>query len=160
MFKKIMWVFISLFLLIQIIRPNQKNPAVDPTVDFVNVAKPPTEVFTILKNACYNCHSFESKYPWYAQIAPVSWWISNHIEAGRENLNFSTFGNLPPGEGAEVLGECAEAVQEGEMPLSSYTWLGLHPGANLSESQRNLLVQWLNANGGEGGKSEGNDDDD
>ncbi len=161
MFKKIAWVVVSLFLLIQFIRPDQKNPVVNATIDFQNVANSPAEVLLILRNACYDCHSFETKYPWYTQIAPVSWWLANHIREGREHLNFSEFGKLPPGDRAETLGEAAEAVQEGEMPLPSYTWLGLHPEANLTAAQQRLLVEWLNANGGEGGdrgvESEEND---
>ncbi|MDO8368751.1 MAG: heme-binding domain-containing protein [Saprospiraceae bacterium] len=160
MFKKIAWVLLGLFLIIQFFRPSRTSPVLNPAVDFANVAEPSIEVLSILKNACYNCHSFESKYPWYAQIAPVSWWVANHIEEGREKLNFSEFGNLSRGDRAEVLEEASEEVQEGEMPLSSYTWLGLHPEANLSESQRNLLVQWFNANGGEAVKTENKNGDD
>ena len=160
MLKKIAWVLAELFLLIQFVRPNQTNPTVDSSVDFQNVAAPPTEVLSIMRNACYDCHSFESKYPWYAQVAPASWWLVSHIEEGREHLNFSEFGKLPPGERAEALGEAAEAIQESEMPLPSYTWFGLHPEANLSSAQRNVLVQWLEANGGEEtGRETGKDGD-
>lgn len=164
MFKKILWVIGGLFLLAQFVRPNQKNPTVAAADDFQNVVNPPAEVLTIVKNACYDCHSFETKYPWYSRIAPVSWWLADHIEEGREHLNFSTFGQLAPGDRAEALGEAAEAVQEGEMPLPSYTWLGLHPEADLSAAQLNTLVQWFNANGGEGneagGAASGEKDDD
>lgn len=164
MFKKMLWVFGALFVLAQFVRPDQKNPSVVAADDFQNVANPPAEVLTILKNACYDCHSFETKYPWYSQVAPVSWWLANHIGEGRDHLNFSTFGQLAPGDRAEALGEAAEEVQEEEMPLSSYTWLGLHPEADLSAEQLNTLMQWLNANGGEGNveggaNGEQNDDD-
>ena len=153
MFKKFLWVLAGMLLLAQFVRPSQENPAVDVAADFQNVSNPPVEVLSILKDACYDCHSFETTYPWYAEMSPVSWWLANHIQEGREHLNFSTFGRLAPGERSEQLGEAAEAVQEAEMPLPSYTWLGLHPDAKLSESQRNTLVQWLNANGGEGGET-------
>ena len=159
MYKKMIWVLVSLIVLAQFIRPSHKNPAIDATVDFQNVSNPPAEVLTILKNACYDCHSFETKYPWYTQISPVSWWLANHINEGREHLNFSTFGQLASGDRAKALGEAAETVQEGEMPLSSYTWFGLHPEANLSAAQRNTLIQWLNANGGEAGNEEKGGDD-
>ncbi|MFN0176479.1 MAG: heme-binding domain-containing protein [Saprospiraceae bacterium] len=154
MLKKIAWSALVLLLLIQFIRPNQTNPLVNASLDFQTVANPPAEVLTSLKNACYNCHSFETKYPWYTQVAPVSWWLANHIEEGRAHLNFSEFDKLSPEDRTEALGECTEVLQEGEMPLPSYTWLGLHPEANLSESQRNYLVQWFNANGGEASNSE------
>ena len=160
MFKKILWVIAGLFLLAQFVRPNQKNPPVASADDFQNVVNPPAEVLTILKNSCYDCHSFETKYPWYSQVAPVSWWLADHIGEGREHLNFSIFGQLAPGDRAEALGEAAEAVQEGEMPLSSYTWFGLHPEADLSAAQLNTLVQWLNANSGEGNEAGSREKDD
>lgn len=160
MFKKIAWVLAGLFLLIQLVRPDQTNPTVDSAIDFQNVATPPTEVLSILKNACYDCHSFESKYPWYAQIAPASWWLMSHVEEGREHLNFSEFGKLSLGDRAEALGESAEAIQESEMPLPSYTWFGLHPEANLSDAQRNVLVQWLQANGEQESKAKDKNEND
>jgi len=161
MFKKIAWILAGLFLLIQFVRPDQKNPVVDSTLDFQNVAKPPAEVLSILKDACYDCHSFETKYPWYSQIAPVSWWLADHIEEGREHLNFSEFGKLAGEDLAEVMEEIPETVQEGEMPLPSYTWLGMHPEANLTAAQRDVVVQWFNASGGgENAEGRGSEDND
>ncbi|MBK6931741.1 MAG: heme-binding domain-containing protein [Saprospirales bacterium] len=144
--KKIFWLApLGALLAIQFIRPDMSNPPVDPAQDLAQVLQPPTEVQGILKDACYDCHSNETKYPWYSQIAPVSWWLAGHIREGREKLNFSTIGALPAGDRAESMSEAAEAVQEGEMPLNSYTWT--HASARLSDAQRNLLVNWLNANG-------------
>lgn len=144
--KKIFWLApLGAFLAIQLIRPEMSNPPVDPGQDFQQVYQPPSDVQAVLKTACYDCHSNETQYPWYSQIAPVSWWLSGHIREGREKLNFSTIGALPAGDRAEALGEAAEAVQEGEMPLNSYTWT--HPGARLSDAQRNMLVSWFEANG-------------
>jgi hypothetical protein len=160
MFKKVMWILGGMFVLAQFVRPGRETPAVDPALDFQRVANPPAEVQTILKNACYDCHSYETRYPWYAQIAPVSWFLADHINEGRDHLNFSTFGQLAAGDRAEALGEAAETIQEGEMPLPSYTWLGLHPEAKLSQDQQNLLLGWLQANGGEGRGAGGSDDDD
>ena len=161
MLKKIAWVLLVLFLIAQVIRPDQKNPAVVPAYDFKNVANPPTEVLDLLRAAYYDCHSIETRYPWYSQISPVSWWLANHVQEGREHLNFSEYGKLSVGDQAEVLGEAAEAVQEGEMPMASYTWIGMHPEAKLSSAQRNALITWLDANGGEkqGGEKQGGDDD-
>ena len=149
--KKIFWLAPLLLLLaIQLIRPNMKNPPVDPAQDLQAVANPPAEVMTVLKAACYDCHSNETKYPWYSQVAPVSWWVANHINEGREKLNFSTFGALSAKDRSEAMEESGEQVQKGEMPMESYTWM--HPEAKLSPDQRKLLEQWFNANGGEGGE--------
>lgn len=147
--KKIFWLAIpAALLVIQFFQPDMSNPPVDPAQDIQQVANPPAEVQSILKAACYDCHSNESAYPWYSRISPVSWWVADHINEGREALNFSTFGTLSPGDRAEALEEAAEKVNEGEMPLNSYTWM--HPEARLTAAQKDLLVGWLNASGGEG----------
>lgn len=150
--KKIFWLaLLGALLAIQLIRPDMTNPPVDRAQDFRQVMQTPAGVQSILEAACYDCHSNETKYPWYSQVAPVSWWVADHINEGREALNFSTFGALNAEDRAEALEESAEKVQEGEMPLDSYTWM--HPEAKLSAGQRDLLIKWLNANGGEGGKA-------
>ena len=74
---------------------------------------------TLLESACYDCHSYKTKYQWYSNIAPVSWWLGHNVEEGREHLNFSTWGNYPTEKAEHKLEECAEEVDEGEMPLNS-----------------------------------------
>ena len=81
--KKIILVVIAVFVIIQFIRIDKSNPQTNPTSDIINITNPPSEVKSILKNACYDCHSYETKYPWYAEIAPVSWLLKNHINDGR-----------------------------------------------------------------------------
>lgn len=156
--KKIFWLApLGALLAIQLIRPDTTNPVVDPAQDFRQVAQAPAEVQAIIEAACYGCHSNETKYPWYSQVAPVSWWVANHINEGREALNFSTFGALPANDRAEAMEESAEKVQAGEMPMDSYVWM--HPEAKLSVEQRNILLQWLDANGGEGGENNATEGD-
>lgn len=145
--KKIYWLApLGALLAIQFIRPNTTNPSVDPALDFRQVAHPPADVQGILEAACYDCHSDETRYPWYSQVAPVSWFVVNHIREGREKLNFSTYGALSMHDQGEALEEASENIQEGEMPLDSYVWM--HPEANLSATQRTTLLNWLNASGG------------
>lgn len=146
-------IILGVFIVIQFIRPGRSVPAVDPAQDIRQVLQPPAEVSSLLKDACYDCHSYETKYPWYSQIAPVSWWLANHINEGREQANFSTFGALSAEDRAEVLEEAAEYVGNGEMPLDSYTWM--HPEAKLNDGQRKLLVDWFNGAGGEGAQEVG-----
>ncbi|MEQ1744346.1 MAG: heme-binding domain-containing protein [Saprospiraceae bacterium] len=138
--KKILIALAGLLLAIQFIRPDRSVPAVDPAQDIRQVLRPPAEIATVLKNACYDCHSYEARYPWYAQIAPVSWWLAGHVNEGREHLNFNTFAALSASDRTEALEEIAEVVQEGEMPLKSYTWT--HGDARLSAEQRSALVAW------------------
>ena len=89
--------------------------------------------------ACFDCHSNQTKTPWYGKIAPMSWWLTNHVNDGRAALNFSEW-NKPQGEGAR---DAARTVQDGSMPPSYYTWLGLHSNAKLNAQQRAQLVAGL-----------------
>jgi hypothetical protein len=84
--------------------------------------------------------------------------LGSHVKEGREHLNFSTFGQLPTQDQSELMGEIGEVIQEGKMPLSSYTWA--HPKARFNPEQKNTLVNWLNQFGGakEGGAEEKEED--
>ncbi len=159
MLKKIFWALLAVLAIAQFVQPSFKNPPVEPSQTLETVAAPPAEALSILKKACFDCHSNETTWPFYAKISPVSWWIAGHVNEGREHLNFSEFGKLAPADRSEALGEAAEAVRDGEMPMRSYTIA--HPKAVLSASEKTVLLAWLEANGGEGGgesKSEGDDD--
>lgn len=96
----------------------------------------------LAERACFDCHSNQTEWPWYASIAPVSWLIQSHVEEGREALNFSAF--EPGQEGvAEAAGEASESVAKGEMPPRDY--LLMHPEARLTASERRALVAGLDA---------------
>ena len=162
-------VLIGAFLLLlfaQAIRPDRSVPATDEGLDYITLTQPPAAVADLLHNACYDCHSYQSEYPWYSQVAPVSWWIQNHIDEGREHLNFSIWGEYNAKKQAHKLEECWEEVGEKKMPLNSFTWA--HPEARLTSGQRQELVAWFKGSAGttEGAsgagaeESEGRDDDD
>lgn len=89
--KRILLGLVGLLLVIQFFRIDKTNPPVNQAKDFIKLSSPPAKVAQLLKDACYDCHSHETKYPWYTNIAPVSWWIKNHIDHGREHLNFSVW---------------------------------------------------------------------
>lgn len=99
-----------------------------------------SEVSNLLKAACYDCHSTEITYPWYSNVAPVSFWINDHIEDGSKHLNFSEWATYTAKRKRHKLEEVFEEVEEGEMPLESYTWL--HSEAQLTQEQVDLLVNW------------------
>lgn len=109
--------------------------------DFIVSEKPPKEVEVLLRKICYDCHSNQINYPWYSKIAPVSWWIKDHINVGREHFNFSEWGNYPQGKKAHKAEECWEEVEEGEMPLQSYTFI--HRDATLSDTDKALLINYF-----------------
>ena len=124
------------FLLMQVIPYRISNPSTrnEPTWD-----SPRTRALAV--RACYDCHSNEVKTPWYGKIAPVSWWLTNHVDEGRAALNFSDWKG-PGGEGAR---NAAETVRDGSMPPSYFTWLGLHSGAKLTPAEKQELANGLSA---------------
>lgn len=139
--KKILWAILALLVLIQFIRIDKDNPEADPAQDFIQVMSPPAAVADRLKASCYDCHSHHSRYPWYTNIAPVSWWIKGHINEAREHLNFSIWTTYEPDKAAHKLEECYEEVEEEHMPLRSYLWM--HPEARLTDEQRREMVEWF-----------------
>jgi hypothetical protein len=140
-FKKIAIGFIVLLLVIQVFRIDKTNPPVDVKNDFISTTNAPLAVGQILKTSCYDCHSNETRYPWYTNVAPLSWWVKDHINEGREELNFSEWKNYNAKKADHKLEECIEQIEEGEMPMYSYTLL--HSEAKLSEAQKKLLIDWF-----------------
>ena len=94
-----------------------------------------------MKAACYDCHSNKNVYPWYTYVQPVGWYVKNHIEEGKEHLNFSEFGNYTAEKQAHKLEESYELIEKGEMPLSSYTLI--HKEAVLTTEQQTNLVTYF-----------------
>lgn len=141
--KKIGIAFIVLFIVIQVFRINKTITPVNEQTDFMAVTQTNPEVATILKNACYDCHSNQPTYPWYTSVAPVSWWIKNHINEGSKHLNFSIWQTYTVKRKDHKLEECVEMIEEGEMPMNSYTWM--HPEAKLTDAQKQLLIDWFKA---------------
>jgi hypothetical protein len=135
---------IALLLLIQLFRIDKTIKPVDPQNDFIAITKPnDNEVTTLLKTACYDCHSSQPSYPWYTNIAPVSWWIKHHIDEGQHELNFSDWASYSEKRKHHKLEECIEMIEEGEMPMASYTWM--HKEAKLTDAQKIKLVEFFRA---------------
>jgi hypothetical protein len=126
----------AVFLGIQLIRPTLANPPVTADLDA------PAEVKQILKTSCYNCHSNETKLPWFDHLAPGYWLVARDVTEARKHLNFSEIGKLPPAQQKAALYEAVNMIQLGEMPLKSYTLL--HPEANVSQDDLEVLKQYLN----------------
>jgi hypothetical protein len=122
------------FLIIQFVPVERTNP---PVTGEVEASDPAMEA---LRNACYDCHSNETRWPWYSRVAPVSWRISQHVRTGRSNLNFSEWQSMPAEERDDAKREIWEKIEGGSMPLSDY--LSMHPEAVLTESWREALRRW------------------
>jgi len=144
MTKKILIGLLILLIAIQFFRPD-KNISDDRTYDITTSYKVPTEVQQILDVACTDCHSNKTEYPWYSKVQPVAWWLNSHITEGKRHLNFSEFTKLPLAFQNHKLDEVAEVLEKGEMPLPSYTYFGLHSGADLSEEQKELIMDWAHS---------------
>jgi heme-binding protein len=130
------------FVIIQFFRP-EKNLNAAVTSDDVNVLYPlPDSVHRILQKACFDCHSNNTRYPWYFNIQPAAWFMSNHVIDGKKELNFSEFGKRPLARQAKKLKKLAKEVEEGGMPLDSYTWI--HKDAVLTETEKNTIINWAN----------------
>ncbi|TPE46404.1 heme-binding domain-containing protein [Pontibacter mangrovi] len=139
--KGILVGILVLLVLMQFIRIDKTNPPVEPSKEFAALVNPPADVALILKESCYDCHSNETLYPWYSNVAPASWFLKSHIDEGREHLNFSVWGDYTAKKANHKLEECIEMVEEGEMPLTSYTLL--HPEGKLTAQEKEKLLTWF-----------------
>ena len=139
--KKTLLILFILLLFIQSFRIDKSTKAVDYSKDFISLTNPSSEVTQLLKIACYDCHSNQPTYPWYTNIAPISWWIKYHINEGSRHLNFSEWGTYTLEKSQHKLKECVEMLENNEMPMASYTWM--HKEANLTNAQRLILIEWF-----------------
>lgn len=144
MLKKILIGLGIILLVIQLFRP-EKNDSDEQPYAMSAKYQVPQELNNILKVSCNDCHSNKTVYPWYANVQPIAWYLDNHVDEGKEHLNFSTFTKLPIAVQNHKFEEMAEMVEKEEMPLHDYTYLGLHKEANLSEEQRNMIIDWAKA---------------
>lgn len=141
--KFILLGLLGAFVVLQFFQIDKTNPAQDDQQDLLSIVGPPTDVSQMLQEACYDCHSHETSYPWYANIQPVGWWLKGHIDEGREHFNFSTWAAYDKEEKAHKAEEAAEEIGEAHMPIKPY--LFTHPEARLSDGQRERLVHWFEA---------------
>ena len=139
--KKIILALIAILVIIQFFGIDKTNPAVDKKTDFLVMKNTPENVATLIKSACYDCHSNETTYPWYTNVQPIAWFVKKHIDEGRAELNFSTFGTYDIIKQAKKLKKAAHEVQDGEMPLTSYTII--HQNAKLSAEQNKTLEAYF-----------------
>lgn len=140
MFRKIMYVLLAAFIVIQFIHPAKNtSKGLQPNTIGNNYAIP-ADVKTILGKACNDCHSNNTRYPWYAKIQPVDWWLNKHVVDGKKDLNFDEFTNRAPRYQYHKMEEVIEMVKEREMPLKSYTWT--HKDARLNSNEREKLTGW------------------
>ena len=141
--KRLFIVLLLAFIVIQFFRP-AKNKAEGMSKNDISTLYPvPEDVQSILKTSCYDCHSNNTVYPWYAEVQPVAWWLDDHIKDGKKDLNFSEFASYRIRRQYKKLEEINELVKKNEMPLDSYLWI--HKNAKLNEQQKLTVANWVTA---------------
>jgi hypothetical protein len=125
---------------LQFIRPVQNKSSLVLTTDISKVITIPDTVLTLLKNACYDCHSNNTDYPWYSDIQPMGWLMAYHIKQAKNQLNFSEFGSYSQRRQLSKLGGITNSIKDDIMPLKSYTIM--HKNAQLSKDEKSLLINW------------------
>ena len=136
-FRIVLVALAVLLLGIQLVPVNRSNPPVQGELDA------PADVMAVVEESCYDCHSNETTWPWYAYVAPVSWLVAHDVEEGREHLNFSAWTSYDADERADKLEEIWDEVEEGKMPLGKY--VRLHGEAALTDADLEVLRAWTHA---------------
>lgn len=135
------WLLLPVLLLvIQVIRPARTNPQAPPGLSLAAVDPAPVPVHQLLSSACFSCHSNQTVWPWYSEIAPFSWLIADDVKRARRQLNFSEWGRYDTGEKAHQFKEVRDILKEGDMPPWDYRLV--HSEARLSDAQVATLTTW------------------
>jgi hypothetical protein len=127
-------------LAIQLFRPEKNQLPVTAELQLSSRYTIPASVNSILQKACVDCHSNTTRYPWYASVQPIAWWLDEHIKDGKKHLNFDEYTHRSLRYQYHKMEETIEMVKEEEMPLPSYTWT--HSEARLTQEERVAITQW------------------
>jgi hypothetical protein len=141
--KKILFFGFLFFILIQLYRPNKNNASYVPINDFLEDLNAPDTINSLIKNSCYDCHSNQTNYKWFDNIAPVSWWIDNNIERGKTSFNFSDWKAFQPWRKLSYLNAIVFDIQTNKMPKNHYVLM--HLSAKLSKNEKQLIIDWINS---------------
>jgi len=143
MLRKIIFILLIILVVIQFIRPGKNISATKAANDITAYFPVPDKTLTILKRSCYDCHGNNTIYPWYFNIQPVGWWMQQHVNDGKHELNFSEFGSYTAKKQVHTLGGIIGQVKKDQMPLDSYLWI--HKDAKLNDAEKNILVSWADS---------------
>jgi len=135
-------IVVAVVLPIQFI-PVERNVSTVPAGEsFERTEKVPANVAAILKVSCYDCHSNNSRYPWYSELQPAAWFMARHIKKGKEELNFDEFNNYSKRRKKAKIKSIISQIEKDEMPLKSYRLM--HGGSNLSTKDKKELLDFFN----------------
>ena len=138
--KKILLALLLVFVAMQFIRPARNGSNTEQAADMVTHFTTPANVAGILRTSCYDCHSNNTRYPWYSNVQPIGWILTNHVNDGKQELNFNEFTTYSKRRQLSKFKSIHNSIKDGSMPLSSYTLL--HSDAKLSKESKTSLLQW------------------
>jgi hypothetical protein len=138
--RRILIGLVVLFLAAQTVPVDRKNPPADPAKNFYTVENVPPNLRTIFNRSCADCHSNQTRWPWYSHVAPVSWIVANDVHEARHHVNFSEWANYDAKKRDHEIEEICNEILEGDMPDSKYTLI--HRGARVSQQEREAVCQW------------------
>lgn len=138
--KLVLLILLFAFIILQFFRPEYNKGELKGENDIYHVVDVPDDVHEILVKACYDCHSNHTEYPWYSHIQPFGWWIAEHVEEGKEELNFSEFKSMKKKGKLHKLHETIEMIEEDVMPLESYLYI--HSDAKLTPEEKEKVITW------------------
>ena len=139
--KKIFLGLLVIFMLMQILQPARNKSAQVMPQDISTLVPMPDDVQGILKKSCYDCHSNNTEYPWYAYVQPLHWYLNSHIRSGKEELNFNEFAGYTLRRRQNKLRAIENSLKDGTMPLSSYSLI--HRNALLDPREMSILIKWV-----------------
>jgi hypothetical protein len=128
---------------IQIVRPARTNPPTDPARTLTAIAPVPAGVHDVLVRGCQDCHSNDTRWPWYSNVAPISWFVIDHVNHGRRHFNYSDWAQYDRDKMPGLLKDICELTRKGDMPMSSYLWL--HPESRLGDTDVAVLCEWTDS---------------
>jgi Haem-binding domain len=137
-YAAIAWVLV--LVMIQVIRPARTNPPTDPGQTLAARLAVTSEASAVLTRACRDCHSNDTRWPWYSTVAPMSWLVIDHVKSGRRHFNYSEWGSYKADKTGKLLHDICEEATDGSMPLGSYTLV--HRDARLSDRDVEALCSW------------------
>ncbi len=140
LFKKILLALMIVFCIIQFIQPAHNTSEQVVPADITKIYTVPDSVKHVLKIACYDCHSDNTRYPIYTYVQPVGWFMARHVKLGKADLNFSEFGTYSIRKQQSKLKAIINTIRENEMPLTSYKLM--HADARLFKEEKELIMNW------------------
>jgi hypothetical protein len=140
-YRKIGVLLLILLVVMQFIQPKKNISEGLSEGDISKVYTLPAGLHETLVNKCYDCHSNNTRYPWYFNVQPIGWWLAAHVHDGKENLDFSEFKSYETKKAMHKLEEIGEVIEDGSMPLKAYTLF--HEDSKITTEEEKIITLWL-----------------